>query len=114
MMMSPSSSNGASSAITASTGAPALTMMMIRRGRSSEPTNSWSVWPVRRSAPAPCSAMNSSVRSYGAVVDGDREAIALDIEGEILAHHRQPNDSDVPRRLPSLIWWSFLMTSRKP
>lgn len=43
MMMSPSSSSGASSSITASTGAPAFTMTMIRRGRSSAATNSSTV-----------------------------------------------------------------------
>ena len=35
MIVSPSSSSGASSSITASTGPPALTMTMIVRGRSS-------------------------------------------------------------------------------
>ena len=40
MMMSPSSSSGTSSSITASVGPPALTMMITRRGRSSEATKS--------------------------------------------------------------------------
>ncbi len=40
MTMSPSSRWGESSSITASTGPPALTMMMILRGRASAPTKS--------------------------------------------------------------------------
>ena len=31
----------------------------------------------------------------GAVVDGDGEAVALDVEREVLAHDRQANDADV-------------------
>jgi hypothetical protein len=38
--MSPSSSNGASSSMTASTGAPAFTITMIVRGRASAATKS--------------------------------------------------------------------------
>ena len=40
MMMSPSSSSGVSSSITPSTGAPAFTITMIRRGLSSAATKS--------------------------------------------------------------------------
>ncbi len=47
MMMSPSSSSGVSSSITPSTGAPALTITMIRRGFSSAATKS-SVDSARR------------------------------------------------------------------
>src|SRR6478735_4948914 len=61
MIVSPSSSSGASSSITASTAGPALTMVMIVRGRSSACTNS-SVVPVPVIGPSePCSAMNWSV-----------------------------------------------------
>src|SRR3954451_150659 len=60
-IVSPSSSSGASSSITASTAGPALTMVMIVRGRSSDWTNS-SVVPVPVIGPSePCSAMNCSV-----------------------------------------------------
>src|SRR5215203_982231 len=60
-IVSPSSSSGASSSITASTAGPALTIVMIVRGRSSACTNS-SVVPVPVSGPSePCSAMNWSV-----------------------------------------------------
>src|SRR5215207_1388321 len=60
-IVSPSSSSGASSSITASTAGPALTMVMIVRGRSSACTNS-SVVPVPVIGPSePCSAMNCSV-----------------------------------------------------
>ena len=61
MTMSPSSSSGASSSITASTGPPALTMMMILRGRASAATNS-STDPVPVIAPSwPNSSTNSVV-----------------------------------------------------
>src|SRR5215212_10745945 len=60
-IVSPSSSSGASSSITASTAGPALTMVMIVRGRSSACTNS-SVEPLEVIGPSdPCSAMNCSV-----------------------------------------------------
>src|SRR3954470_3460981 len=60
-IVSPSSSSGASSSITASTAGPALTMVMIVRGRSSACTNSCVV-PVPVIGPSePCSAMNCSV-----------------------------------------------------
>ena len=60
-IVSPSSSSGASSSITASTAGPALTMVMIVRGRSSAWTNS-SVVPVPVIGPSePWSAMNCSV-----------------------------------------------------
>ena len=49
MMMSPASMNGKSDSITASTAAPALTMIMTLRGRASEATKSPKVCaPVRR------------------------------------------------------------------
>jgi len=63
MMTSPGSSSGVSSAITASTGAPALTIRMIWRGRSSEATKSSMVSAPCTPAAVPCSAMNSSVRA---------------------------------------------------
>src|SRR3954454_18383903 len=60
-IVSPSSSSGASSSITASTAGPAFTMVMIVRGRSSACTNS-SVVPLDVIGPSePCSAMNCSV-----------------------------------------------------
>src|SRR4051794_11554261 len=61
--MSPSSSSGSSASITPSTGAPALTMTMIRRGLSSESTNSSSDSAAANLPSSPCSAMNSRVRS---------------------------------------------------
>ena len=44
MIMSPGSSSGANSSITASVAGPALTMMSRRLGRSSDATNSSAVW----------------------------------------------------------------------
>src|SRR4051812_19673085 len=61
--MSPPSSSGSSASITPSTGAPALTMTMIRRGLSSESTNSSSDSPGVNWPSDPYSDMNSRVRS---------------------------------------------------
>src|SRR4051794_21026502 len=61
--MSPSSSSGSSASITPSTGAPALTMTMIRRGLSSESTNSSSDSAAANLPSSLCSAMNSRMRS---------------------------------------------------
>src|SRR4051812_28931764 len=61
MMMSSASSSGTRSAITPSTGLPALTMTMIRRGRSSAWTNSSSDSHAVKSPSAPYSDMKSFV-----------------------------------------------------
>ena len=61
MMMSPSSSSGVSCSITASTGAPALTMIITRRGVASESTSSCMVSVRTKSPSEPCSASNASV-----------------------------------------------------
>ena len=61
MMMSPSSSSGVSSSITASTGLPALTITMIRRGVSSALTKSSVVSQPVNGPSSPYSFMNSVV-----------------------------------------------------
>src|SRR3954469_11759092 len=62
--MSPSSRCGTSSSITASVGAPALTMMMTRRGRSRLSTSS-SIEDAGRKLPSsPCSFMSRSVLAW--------------------------------------------------
>ena len=63
IMMSPSSRNGISSLITASTGAPALTIISILRGRSREATNSAIVNVPLKFFPAARVAKNLSVLS---------------------------------------------------
>src|SRR6266516_2700366 len=61
---SPGSRCGSSSPITASTGAPALTMTMMRRGRSMAAANS-PTGPVARNGPSsPYRSMNSCVRAW--------------------------------------------------
>ena len=96
MTMSPSSSSGTSSSITASVGSPALTMMIDLRGRSragdevgsrSAGTNSPS-WP---------NSSTSSRRAAGAVVDGDR-TVAGQVTGQVAAHHREAGDADLRLR----------------
>ena len=61
--MSPSSSSGTSSSITASVGAPALTMMMIARGRSRLATKSAMDSPGMNVPSSPCSLTRLWVRS---------------------------------------------------
>ena len=61
MMMSPSSSSGVRSPITPSTGPPALTITMIRRGFSSDWTKSSSDSVPVNLPSSPKSFMNSSV-----------------------------------------------------
>ena len=61
--MSPSSSNGTSSPITASVGAPAFTMMMTARGRRRLATNSVIVSLGTNAPSPPCSRIRVRVRS---------------------------------------------------
>src|SRR4051812_10510808 len=61
--MSPSSSSGVRSSITPSTGAPAFTITMIRRGLSNDETNSSSDSAAANLPSSPYSSMNSRVRS---------------------------------------------------
>src|SRR3954452_248396 len=62
--MSPSSSSGTSSSMTASVGLPACTMIRMLRGRESAPTNS-STLPVGTKSPSPpCAAISASVRAW--------------------------------------------------
>ncbi len=61
MTMSSSSSSGISSSITASVARPALTMMITRRGRSSEATNSAIVSDGTKVPSEPASASSDSV-----------------------------------------------------
>ena len=63
MMMSPSSSSGVSSSITPSTGAPAFTITMIRRGRSSAATKSAVVSAAVNVPSEAWASMNSFVRA---------------------------------------------------
>src|SRR3954451_17414212 len=63
MTMSPSSSSGTSSSITASVAGPACTMIRMLRGRSSACTNSSVLTVGTKSPSAPCAAINASVRA---------------------------------------------------
>jgi hypothetical protein len=59
--MSPSSSNGVNSSITASVGAPALTMMMIWRGFCRLATSCSAVSAATKSPSCPCCSIKSLV-----------------------------------------------------
>ncbi|CAM5371018.1 hypothetical protein SVIOM342S_05124 [Streptomyces violaceorubidus] len=61
MIMSPGSSSGANSRITASVGSPAFTMMTRRRGRSRAATNSLAV-SVATNSPSPPLSTSACVR----------------------------------------------------
>ena len=98
--MSPGSSRGASSVSTASTGTPAFTIRMICRGLASAATSSGSVGDTGNSGVRGRSREVFLGTQGGAVIDDQRKSIAGDVEGEILAHHRQPNQPDV---------WSLLI-----
>ncbi len=63
MTMSPSSSSGVSSEITASVGSPALTITMIARGRRSDATKSLTDSLGTNVPSSPCSATRLRVRS---------------------------------------------------
>ena len=95
MRMSPASRSGFSSSITASTGPPAFTIVMMRRGRSSAATNS----AGRLRADEVLALGVTGEQRLGllpaAVVDGDGEAVALDVAGEVLAHDGEPDESDL-------------------
>ena len=95
MTMSSSSSSGARSPITPSTGAPALTITMIRRGRSSAATNSSSDSAAVKS-PSDAVLRHELARlGRRAVVDGDRHAAACDVARQVRPHHGEPGDPDL-------------------
>ena len=101
MMMSPSSSSGVSSSITASTGLPALTITMIRRGRLQRVHE-----VLDRLAPDERALVAVLLDELGRlrrrpVVHRRRRAAPGDVAGQVGAHHRQPGhpDAAVPMTL---------------
>src|SRR3954468_24684923 len=64
MTMSPSSSSGTSSSMTASVAGPACTMIMMLRGCCSAATNSSTVRVGMNSPSSPCAAIRASVRAW--------------------------------------------------
>ena len=81
--------------MTASVGAPALTMMMIRRGRSSEATNL--LGRRRRHERALVAVLVDQVRrvlALGAVVQRDGVPVAGEVAGEVAAHDGEAGDAD--------------------
>lgn len=63
MSTSPSSSRAANSSMTASVGSPALTMITMRRGFSSEATNSSAVSAGTKFPSEPCASTRARVRA---------------------------------------------------
>ena len=81
--------------MTASTGLPALTMIRTRRGFSRESTSSCSV-SVRDEVALRAVLFEQGVGLRDrAVVQGNGEAVAGQVAGEVGAHHRQAGDTDV-------------------
>ena len=95
MTMSPSSSSGISSSITASVPAPALTMINTRRGRSSEATKSAIDSDGTNVALDPASANSDFGLGVAAVVDRDPMPVPGEVSGEVAAHHGQAGDTDL-------------------
>jgi hypothetical protein len=92
MMMSPGSSSGTSWSITASTAAPALTMIMTRRGR-------WSFAHqlLQRVRAEDALALRAAGEEFvhlrgGAVVGHHGEAVVGHVEDEVLAHDGESDD----------------------
>ena len=93
-IVSPSSSSGASSSITASTAGPALTMVMIVRGRSSDWTNSCG---RAGAGDRPLGAVLGHELlglGRGAVVHRDRDVVVGDVAREVGAHHREAGQAE--------------------
>ena len=95
MRMSPGSSSGTSSSMTSSTGGPALTMIMILRGRFSAATSSCGEWVPTIFFPLARPSTNASTLRRRAVEDGDGEPVALHVQDEVFAHHGQADQADV-------------------
>ena len=99
MMMSPSSSRATSSAITASVPGPALTMMITRRGRSSEATKSAIDSDGDEVALVSGLGDQRLGLGVGAVVDRHPVPVPGEVPGEVAAHHRQSGDADLRQLL---------------
>ena len=97
MITSPGESSGSNCSIRLSTAGPALTISITLRGVASCWTSSSTEWQPTKFLPfaRPCDQV---VDDAGRAIE-DRDAIApaLDIEGQVLAHHRQTDQSDVAK-----------------
>jgi len=76
---------------------PALTMITMRRGRSSEATNSSTVSAGTKVPSEPWSATTSWVLLMCAVEKGDPIAVTRHVAGQAAAHHRHPNNANLSR-----------------
>ena len=105
--MSPASSSGESLPIISSTGAPAGTIIRIRRGRSSAATSASSVF-----APGELRLRMVAKKGVGPlrlqVPDRHGEPVLLDVEREIAPHRPQSDDAE---RAPTHIDISRAVTS---
>ena len=79
-----------------STGLPALTSIITRRGRL-ELARPFPRWNARRCTLVPLASLarNSSTFDDGAVVGHDGEAVVVHVEDEVLAHDGQADECDV-------------------
>ena len=95
MTMSSRSSSGTSSSITASVGAPAFTMMITARGRSSEATKSSSDSDGDEAALVAVLFDQRRGARGRAVVQGDGVPVPGEVAGQVAPHDRQAGDADV-------------------
>ena len=92
--MSPSSSSGTSSSITASVGSPALTMITIARGCSMLATKSSSDSDADEVALVAELVHQRGHLGGGAVVHRDGVPVAGDVAGQVAPHHRESGQPD--------------------
>ena len=94
-MMSPSSRCGISWSIKSSTGLPALTISITRRGRLSAPASS-SIECVPTILRPLALAVDKLVHAgQGAVVHGHGKAVVLHIQNQVLAHDGQADQTNI-------------------
>ena len=81
--------------MTASTGAPALTMIIALRGRFSAPTNSSIVRVGTNILPLRFPGGEFVGHFSGPIENGDGEALRFHVEDEVFAHDRETDQSDI-------------------
>ena len=95
MMMSPGESSGISCSISSSTAGPALTIIITLRGLARFLTSSSSEWQPTNFLPLARPSMNSSTTLVVRLNTATLIAAAFDVEGQVLAHHGQADQTDI-------------------
>ena len=95
MMMSPGDRCGTSSSMKSSTGLPALTSIITRRGYFEFGNHFFNRMRAEHFRALGLVREKMIHLFRGAVVGDDGEAVVVHVENEILAHHGQPDQCDV-------------------